>query len=392
VALARDFRCVLTKLRSFAGLLENKSDKFCMGFDKDFRPSGWFTYLLIFLSSCLHALNCITERLIDVVEKRITYRHTKHLSGKKRAHSDSLWLGLVALGLIAVTTWSYWNDITGLFRVWQSSDDYSAGQLVPLVAIFLLWRERKKLAECTLKPFWPALGLLLLAVAARAYGLLFMFESVERYSMVLTIAALVLMVAGWQVFRTVFWILLILFLMVPFPGRIHNMISGPLQTMATTGAVFVLEAFVRVSQQGNVVMLNGKIPMAVVEACSGLRMLTAFIIVAAFMAYMVKRPGWQKVVLLLSSVPIAVVCNILRLCVTAVLFLVASSELAEKFFHDFAGLVMMPAAVLIMFGELWLMDKLTAPEPEPQHVRAKKPAKPAISSITKRSKLGKKQA
>jgi hypothetical protein len=35
----------------------------------------------------------------------------------------------------------------------------------------------------------------------------------------------------------------------------------------------------------------------------------------------------------------------------------------EKFFHDFAGQVMMPAAVLLLFGELWLLDKLVVPEP-----------------------------
>lgn len=303
-----------------------------------------------------------------MVDKRIIDRHAVQLSGKLHAHNDRLRLASVVSGLCAITVWSYWFTITDLFKEWQRNDDYSAGQLVPLVAIFLVWRERKKLAECVLKPCWWAIGLLMLAVAARAYGLLFMFESGERYSLVLTIAALVLMVGGWQVFRRVFWIWLILFLMVPFPGRIHNMISGPLQSMATTGAVFVLEAFIKVSRQGNIVTLNDRIPMAVVEACSGLRMLTAFIIVAAFMAYMVKRSRWQKAFLLLSSVPVAVMCNILRLCMTAALFLVASSELAEKFFHDFAGIVMMPAAVLLMFAELWLMDKLTVSEPDATQV------------------------
>ncbi|UCF16330.1 MAG: exosortase/archaeosortase family protein [Phycisphaerales bacterium] len=298
-----------------------------------------------------------------MLDKRITHRHAMKMSGKNRAHEDLLWLASVVLGLIAVTVWSYWYTITGLFKVWQNSDDYSAGQLVPLVAIFLVWRERKRLAECVLKPFWPALGLLLLAVAARAYGLLFMFDSAERYSLVLTIGALVLMVAGWQVFRTVFWILLILFLMVPFPGQVHNMISGPLRSMATTGAVFVLEAFIRVEQQGNVIVLAGTTTMAVEEACSGLRMLTAFIIVAAFMAYMVKRPRWQKAVLFLSSVPVAIFANIIRLIITAFLFVFAGDELAKRFFHDFAGIVMMPAAVLLMFAELCLMDKITTAEP-----------------------------
>ena len=106
--------------------------------------------------------------------------------------------------------------------------------------------------------------------------------------------------------------------------------------------------------------------MAVAEACSGLRMMIAFVIVTSFITYMVKRSRRQKAVLLISSIPVAVLCNILRLCVTAVLFMFASNETAEKFFHDFAGLAMMPPAVLIIFGELWLMDKLIIPESDKQ--------------------------
>jgi len=211
--------------------------------------------------------------------------------------------------------------------------------------------------------------------------------------MVLTLAGLVLMVAGWQVFRSVSWILLFLFLMFPLPGRIHNLINGPLQKMSTTGSVFLLEAFgVRVSQEGNVVILNEKIPMAVTEACSGLRMLTAFVIITAFIAYMVNRSRRKKAVLLLSSIPVAVMCNILRLCVTAVLFLLVSAEVAEKFFHDFAGLAMMPIAVLLMFGELWLMDKLTVPEPNLQHGKARTRAKSATRTCAKRMKKRKQYA
>lgn len=273
------------------------------------------------------------------------------------------WIPVIAL-LVAITGWAFWSTIRGLLSDWRGDDDYSAGQLVPLVALFFVWVERKKLAGLTLKPCWVGgLALLVLAQLGRAYGVLFLFESAERYALVLTIAGLVLMIAGIEVFWRTKWILLFLFLMVPLPGRIHNLINGPLQSIASTGSVFVLEAFgVRVSQQGNVVTLDQRIPMGVAEACSGLRMLTAFIVVAVFVAYMVKRPRWQKATLVISSIPVAVLCNVLRIVVTAILFLHASTETAEKFFHDFAGLVMMPAAVMLMFGQLWLMAALTLSE------------------------------
>ena len=328
-----------------------------------------------------------------MIKKLFHRRYVTQITDRHQLPDNLSGIVSVLLAMIVVTMLSYWSISASIFREWQRSDDYSAGQLVPLIALFLVWRERKRLRRCMLKPCWWGLALLILAQAARFYGLLFMYESGVRYSMVLTLIGLVLMVAGWQVFRSVFWILLFLFLMFPLPGRIHNLISGPLQGMSTTGSVFLLEAFgARVSQQGNVLTLNENIPMAVAEACSGLRMLVAFIIVTAFIAYMVKRSRLQKAVLLLSSIPVAVVCNILRICVTAVLFTLASAELAEKFFHDFAGLAMMPAAVLLIFGELWLMDKLIIPDPDTQKEQAKAHTKSVTQDFVKRKKIKKQHA
>jgi len=297
---------------------------------------------------------------------------------QKRHKSSGLILATVLL--MVITAWSFWPAMVGLFNAWQSNDDYSAGQLVPLVALFLVWRERKAIVRCPLVPcLWGGIALILLAEVARTYGFLSFRVSPERYALVLTVTGIVLMVAGWQVFRRILWILLLLFLMVPFPECVHNLISGPLQRIATTGSVFFLEVFgVRVGQQGNVVMLNGNTPLAVAEACSGLRMLMAFVIVAAFIAYMVKRPRWQKAVLLASSIPVAVVCNMVRIFATAMLMLYISVETAQKFFHDFAGFVMMPVAVLLLFGEIWLMDRVVVPEPSPRQGPASSQAKPSM--------------
>lgn len=278
-------------------------------------------------------------------------------------------LGIAALMLVAVTLWSCWPTILGLYRGGGNSD-YSAGQLVPIVALILIYRDRKTLRQCTLKPAWfGGMILIVLASIARFYGMLSVAHpSIEQYSLVLTVAGLVLLVAGWRVLRRLFWILAFLSLTVPLPGRVHNLIATPLQSMATTGSAFVLEAFIQVDRQGNTLILNGDTPVGVAEACSGLRMLMAFIIVAAFVAYMIKRPRWQKAALLASSIPVAIVSNVIRIVVTAILMIHVDAKVADKFFHDFAGLVMMPAAVLLIFAELWLMDRLTVSQPDPQHV------------------------
>jgi len=313
----------------------------------------------------------------------IASHHARHREPPQASQTGRVWdsrtgVVLSVLALLIVTTWSYWPTMADLFSVWQSDDDYSAGQLVPLVTVFLIWRERRGLRQCLGVPcWWGGIALLSLAEIGRIYGFLSFRSTPGRYSLVLTLAGLVLMVAGRQVFRRVLWILLFSLLMVPLPSIVHNLIAGPLQRVATMGSVFFLEAVgVSVSQQGNVVMLNGNTPLAVAEACSGLRMLMAFIIVAAFIAYMVKRPRWQKGVLLLSSIPVAVVGNMVRIFATAMLMLYVSAEVAQKFFHDFAGYVMMPIAVLLLFGEIWLMDRIIVPESESQPKQADAKAKP----------------
>jgi exosortase len=294
---------------------------------------------------------------------------TKHTHATVVADvTPALWTRLwrpvtVTLLILGACLWVYWPTAVSLAKEWQSNDDYSVGQLVPLVALFLIWRERRTLKECRLAPCWWGFGLILFAQAVNIVSFLFMYESGQRYAMVLTITGLVLTVAGWQVFRRLIWVMLFLFLMVPLPGRIHNTISGPLQTLATNGAVFLLELTgMTVGQEGNVILLNHHTPLAVAEACSGLRMLTAFLVVAATLAYLVKRPPWQKAVLLASSVPVAIACNLARLWVTAVLYVVVDSKTAEWFFHDAAGLAMMPLAVVILAVELWLMKKLVIPD------------------------------
>ncbi|GMV96960.1 MAG: hypothetical protein AMXMBFR83_13190 [Phycisphaerae bacterium] len=265
--------------------------------------------------------------------------------------------------LPALLIWAYWPVLLALYRDWHRDQNYSVGQLVPPAAIYLAWRRRDRLARIALAPCWWGIGVVLFALACMAFGQVYMYESVERYSVVAMIAGLVLLLGGRRLFSEWKWIILFLALMVPLPGRVHNRISDPLQSFSTRGAEIALELIgVTTLREGNVLLLNGSVSVAVAEACSGLRMLTAFVVVAYVFALLIDRPWWQKLVLVASSVPVAVGCNLIRLVVTALLFMWTSNALAETFFHDFAGLSMMPVAVLALLAELWVMSRIVTPD------------------------------
>lgn len=265
-----------------------------------------------------------------------------------------------AAGLVFVTfLWSHWPNLVGLWKLWQRSDEYSSGLLVPFLAVYILWSRRHDLIQCRIKPCLWGLCAFVLAQAVRLFGLFFMYGSAERLSIVLSIAALLLLIFGWQLFRKVFTILLFLCLMLPWPNRIQAFVALPLQRWATSSAMFCLEMVgYGVMREGNVIHI-GQATVAVAEACNGLRMITAFFVISGLVVLLVKRAWWEKLIILASSMPIALLCNTVRLTITAIAFTILTGEQWEKIFHDFGGYAMMPLALGMVVAELWLLAKLT---------------------------------
>ncbi len=258
--------------------------------------------------------------------------------------------------------WSYQSGIESLWNVWKRSDEYSSGLLVPFLALYVLWSRRHEIADCDVQySMWGVL-LLLFAQAVRFFGLFFMYGSLERLSIVLSVAALVLLFCGWKFFKKVATILLFLCLMLPWPNRIQAAVALPLQRWATSSAVFCLELIgYEVIQEGNIIHI-GNTSVAVAEACNGLRMITAFFVVGALVVLLVRRSWWEKLVVLISCLPIALLCNTIRLTLTAIAFTVVSGDYWEKIFHDYGGYAMMPLALGAVVAELWLLSELiTAP-------------------------------
>jgi len=267
------------------------------------------------------------------------------------------WLGAIVLMLTVI--WAYWKPtVADLWAIWLRSDEYSSGMLVPLIAAYIVWLRRKDLASCPIRPSLWGLFALVGAQALRFFGLFFMYGSAERISLVLTIAALVLLLFGWKLFWKVSSVLVFLFLMLPLPNRVQMAATLPLQDWATSSAVYCLEALgYEVAREGNIINLDGTM-VAVVEACNGLRMVTAFFVISGLVVLLVQRRWWEKLIILASAVPIGLICNTLRLTVTAMAFTKIDAQNWEKAFHDYGGLAMMPLALGIVVFELWLLSNL----------------------------------
>ncbi|MBN1975108.1 MAG: exosortase [Sedimentisphaerales bacterium] len=270
--------------------------------------------------------------------------------------------------VIGAFIWSYWPGLKELWGIWMRNDEYSSGLLVPFLAVYILWLRRQTILQVPLKPAIFGLVLFLFAQALRIFGLFFLFSSAEYLSVVFGIAGIVLLLFGWKLFIKVSTVLLFLFLMLPWPHRIQAAVSMPLQQWSTSSAVFCLEVMgFNIIREGNVIHI-GASTVAVAEACNGLRMITAFFVISGLVALLVSRTWRQKLIVLISSLPVAFLCNTLRLTITAIFFTVVEGQYWEKVFHDFGGYAMMPLALVFIVGELWLIDRLTVPPEEKKEI------------------------
>jgi len=260
--------------------------------------------------------------------------------------------------LAAFFIWAFWYSFIDLWRVWQSNADYSAGQLVPLAVIYMVAVRRRAFGGLALTFGLLGLGVFAFGLIANLLGNYYLYASLQNVGLVVCANGLVMTLLGWQGYKRVWYPLLFLLLMIPLPGRVHDAVMLPLQGFGTLVSAGVLEIIgVPVVRYGHILEVGGH-QVAVAEACSGLRMALAFLIVAGVVAYLIRRPGWQKVTVLLSSIPIAIICNVIRIVMAACLYGAGYDWLAQGTMHDMAGLLMMPAALCLILLELRLLSKL----------------------------------
>jgi exosortase len=101
--------------------------------------------------------------------------------------------------------------------------------------------------------------------------------------------------------------------------------------------------------EGNILMFTST-TLEVADACSGLRSIMSLIALSTAYAFLVKTPGWQRAVIILSALPIAIFTNVLRVVVTGVLAQHWGAKAAEGFFHEFAGMMVFALAMVLLLS------------------------------------------
>ena len=257
------------------------------------------------------------------------------------------WRLAVVVGCLLL---AYAPVLAHLLRQWWDEPDYSHGFIVPVFALWVLWERRDELRSIAPRPHWAGLAVIVLSLVLLVLGTFGAELFLQRISLPLLIAGLVLWFRGWPTLRASAFPLLVLLLAIPFPGVIYFQIVFPLQILASRLATWFLHAIdlFPVLREGNVIVLSNT-RLEVAEACSGIRSLMSLFTLAVFYGYFMEKSLWKRVALVLASIPIAIAANAVRIVGTGLCVQYWDPDKAMGFFHEFSGWVVFLVSLACLY-------------------------------------------
>jgi exosortase len=277
----------------------------------------------------------------------------------------------IKIVLLAAAVYSVYHvEIYSIVFKWITDSSWSHGFIIPFFSLYFINQRKKELLE--LKPAANWLGLLFLLCCLGFYVLVvyvYKFSYFKSIVIIPTIGSIVLFIGGWRLVKYTWLPITYLIFAIPLPTRVYEDMTIPMRQFAAVVASQVLNLVKGLEATSNGVMIDVvykgvKLEPAldVAEACSGMRLLMAFLALGVAMAYLHYRPIWQRLVLLASTVPIAILCNVVRVTITGFIYVLWDPKYAQGIYHDGLGLLMLPLAFGLYGLLAWFMSNLMVDE------------------------------
>jgi exosortase len=292
-------------------------------------------------------------------------------SGEYVPSPTILWMcGLSILITICLSFWTFFNMQVRLAVAEPS--DWGHIFVVPLIAIWFIWLKKEDITAKPLSPSWAGLAFIALGILIFTIGSIgpkqLIHHLVRAGGVFWAVFGLLVLFTGWRGLRLMSFSLFYTFVFgVVITKRIMTPITNDLQDISARGAWFCLRIMgFDVDLAGNTLTLHQGIesfPLNVAEACSGMRMLVAFLALGTAMAYVGLSRSWQRLLLVLLGVPVAIFVNILRVMTLGLLSRFDVNFVSGDF-HTFIGLIWLIPAFLVFILLMWVVRKLVVETPE----------------------------
>jgi exosortase D (VPLPA-CTERM-specific) len=265
----------------------------------------------------------------------------------------------------------YRTSLVYLFAKWQD-EDFTYCYIIPFIVLYLIGEKKERLTALPSLPSWKGLYLLIPGLMLFWLGELGGEFTMLFLSLWLVIVSLCWFHLGWKKLSLIAFPLVYgLASFVP-PNALYLPLTFRLKLISSQVGVKMMQLYgLSAYREGNIIDL-GFTQLQVVDACSGLRYVIPLFLMGVLLAYYYRASMWKKIVLVLSTVPISVLTNSLRIASVGILYQFMGPAAAEGFFHDFSGWFIFIAGLAMLLLEMWVLNKIFR-EKQKSEVRSQEP-------------------
>ena len=244
----------------------------------------------------------------------------------------------------------FWPILVGMYGSWFDPGAYMEhGILVLPAAAYMAWAKRGQLKLVPTRPSAWGVGLIICGALQAGLGLLAHWVWVSRAAFLVSLVGCIALVYGWRMVQELVYPLCTLILMIAPPTFVFARLTLKLQLLASQLGEQCLQSLgYSVFRDGNILEMVG-LRLSVEEACSGIRSLMAILFLAVLYNYFFVQGKWMRTLILIVSVPIAILGNAARIVATGMAGQYDHS-LAMGTAHETFGYVSVAVAALGCMG------------------------------------------
>lgn len=242
--------------------------------------------------------------------------------------------------LLALVIIAYIPGFKIMVAKWSERDTYySHGFLVPFISLFIIWLKRSELSNLRVKPLGSGWLFFIPAIIVYIFSALWEINFLAGFSLIPVLIGIILITLGKEYLKKLMFPILFLIFMIPLPSVAIANLSFRLKIFAAQVSTAIVNRIgVPAIREGSIIRTIHS-QLMVEDPCSGIRSLIALIALGALMAYFSRMSRIKMTILFLSSIPIAVGSNVIRIIALTLVSEIYGFQYATGWFHNTMGIL-----------------------------------------------------
>lgn len=256
-------------------------------------------------------------------------------------------MNYLIITFIGVIVAFYYNTFKWLVESWMNNAYYSHGILVPIISIYIIWMMRKELVNIERKESQKGLIVFIAGLILQGIAVLYVIRFLSGLSLIITIFGIVLYLYGWKFTNKIKFPILFLLLAVPLP--FVDIVAPPAQTISAVESANLANMLGVPTQRDGLILNTRTGSFEVALECSGLRSIISLLTLSIIYAFILEGSILMKFIIVLSSIPLAMIGNILRITSVLEIANIYGKDMATNYFHDISSLLLFGVAIIGLF-------------------------------------------